>query len=222
MRPSNSCSHPEFTLGAENVEQLRYNNLPIAPVVRSVGGMGSYWSCATPEQHPTIERSDIFSDSEWGSLYREAKAMFSITDTAFDHSVRHHVVKDALSRAHPDREFVNLPLACQRNAINQDYVQWTCSATIMGDLADPRYAGGNFELRSHHCCTGLVVDEASKRVVAAKLTDLMTKELVLVKAKKYVICAGAALGAGILYNSNIRPETGYPALVSPSSTLSRS
>ncbi|KAM3446802.1 hypothetical protein MY3296_009334 [Beauveria thailandica] len=31
---------------------------------REVGGMGSYWSCATPEQHAEIERSDIFSEDE--------------------------------------------------------------------------------------------------------------------------------------------------------------
>ncbi|KAM3441711.1 hypothetical protein MY4824_001489 [Beauveria thailandica] len=32
--------------------------------IREVGCMGSYWSCATPEQHLEIERSDIFSDDE--------------------------------------------------------------------------------------------------------------------------------------------------------------
>jgi pyranose oxidase len=175
--------------------------------------MGSYWSCATPEQHPVIERSDIFSNEEWKSLYNKARALFHTTDTAFDHSIRHQLVKDTLLRAHKTREFVNLPLACQRSTRNPDYVRWTGPATILGDLADPKYNGGNFELKAQHCCTRLLIDAASKHVVGAELTDLLTNEVVLAKAKKYVICAGATLTAGILFNSQIRPETGYPALV---------
>lgn len=204
----------KYTEVAELTEERHYSNLPAAPVVREVGGMGCYWSCATPEQHPVIERSDLFSDQEWRDLYSEARALFKTTDAAFEHSIRHQLIKDALIRAHEDREFVNLPLACRRSTRNPDYVQWTCPATILGDLADPRYSGTNFELRARHRCTRLLVDSASasRQIIGAELTDLLTNDVVVAKANKYVICAGAILTAGILFNSQIRPETGYPAL----------
>ena len=177
--------------------------------------MGAYWTCSTPEQHPEIERSDIFSNKEWKDLYAEVKALFRTTDTAFDHSIRQKLVRDTLRKANKGREFVGMSLACQRSPNNPDYVDWTATATLLGDLADPKYTGGNFELWTQHCCTRLHIDAVSRHVVGAELKNLLTNEVVLVKAKKNVICAGAVLTAGILFNSQIRPSTGYPALVRP-------
>lgn len=206
-------SHPELIHGNYNSEQSPYDNVPAAVAVREVGGMGSYWSCSTPEQHPDIERSDIFSGDEWHALYSEAKALFRVTSMAFDHSIRQKIIKDALHAAHQRRDFVGLPLACQRSQRNPDYVEWTSTATILGDLADPSYAGGNFELKAQHCCTRLQIDPTSRQVQAAELKNLQTGEVSFVRAKKYVVCAGAVLTAGILFNSQIRPDTGYQALV---------
>ncbi|KAI0876047.1 pyranose 2-oxidase [Hypoxylon argillaceum] len=189
-----------------------YNNLPAAPVVRGVGGMGSYWSCSTPEMCPGIERPDLFTDQEWQDLYKEAKALFGTTDTAFDDSVRHNIVKRALAQAHKDREFVNLPLACERSPFNPGYVQWTGSARILGELADPNYCGVNFALKARLCCRKLLIDETTRQVTGAELIDLYTNEVVMAKARIYVICAGAILTNGILFNSGIRPETGYNAV----------
>jgi pyranose oxidase len=177
--------------------------------------MGSYWSCATPEQHPIIERSELFSDEEWSSLYGQARALFHTTDRDFDHSLRHQLVKDTLIRAHKGREVANLPLACQRSTSNPEYVRWTGPATILGELANPTYNGGNFKLKAQHQCTRLLLDAASKRILGAELTDMLTNEVLLARAKRYIICAGAILTAGILFNSHIRSETGYPALVLP-------
>ena len=208
-------SHLESIHDNQNPEQSSYDNLLAAVAVREVGGMGAYWTCSTPEQHPEIERSDVFSNEEWKDLYAEAKALFRTTDTAFDHSIRQKLVKDTLHKANKGREFVCMPLACQRSPHNSDYVEWTATATLLGDLADPKYNGGNFELRAQHCCTRLHIDAVSRHVVGAELKNLLTNEVVLVKAKKNVICAGAVLTAGILFNSQIRPCTGYPAFVRP-------
>ena len=212
---SNHPSRAEFIHNNQNSEQSPYDNLPAAPAVSEVGGMGSYWSCCTPEQHAEIERSDVFSDEEWKDLYDEARALFRTTNTAFDHSIHHELVRDTLRKANKGREFVSMPLACQRSIRNPDYVEWTSTATILGDLADPKYDSSNFEFKAQHCCTRLHIDAASRHVVGAELKNLLTNEVVLVKAKKYVICAGAVLTAGILYNSQIRPETGYPAFLRP-------
>ncbi|KAI1322379.1 pyranose 2-oxidase [Xylariaceae sp. FL0255] len=188
------------------------NNLPAEGVVRSVGGMGSYWSCATPEMHAELERPDIFTDAEWDTLYCQAKTLFRTSTAEFDISVRHHLVKDILVRANKGREFTNLPLACERSIRNPDYVRWTGPARILGDLAAPKYDVGNFELRARHCCTRVLLDAESKKVVGAELRDLLTNEVIIIQARAYVICAGATLTAGILYNSRIRPDTGCPAL----------
>ncbi|ETS86185.1 hypothetical protein PFICI_00013 [Pestalotiopsis fici W106-1] len=189
-----------------------YNNIPAAPVVRGVGGMGSYWSCATPEMCPDVERPDLFTDEEWRELYAKAKALFRTTDTAFDHSIRHQLVKESLTQAHRDRKFANLPLACERNPFDPDRVQWTGPASILGKLADPHLHGGNFELKSRHCCRKLLIDDTSQQVIGAELVDLYTNEVTVAKARFYVICGGAILTNGILFNSGIRPETGYNAV----------
>ena len=174
--------------------------------------MGSYWSCSTPRQQPEIERSDIFSNEEWNELYQKAAELFHTTDVAFDHSICHQLVKDALQKANKTREFRSLPLACQRSKRNPNYVQWTATATILGHLADPKYTGRNFDFRAQHCCTRLLIDAASGEIMGAELTELRTNKRFIAKAKKYVICAGAVLTVGILFNSGIR-ETAYPALV---------
>ncbi|KAI0452499.1 pyranose 2-oxidase [Xylaria acuta] len=207
-----SAECTEFDVDPASVEQQPYSNLPVAPVVRGVGGMGSYWSCATPEMHPELERPDIFSNDEWKDLYDQARDLFHTSTTEFDHSIRHHLVKNTLLRAHKGREFVNLPLACERSKDNPDYIRWTGPARILGDLADPKYNGGNFELKAHHCCRRLLIDTAIGQVIGAELVNLLTNEVVLAKAKKYIVCGGATLTAGILFNSGIRQDTGYAAL----------
>lgn len=175
--------------------------------------MGSYWTCSTPEQHPDIERSDIFTNEEWEDLYNEARTLFRTTTTAFDGSVRHNIIRNVLGKAHKDREFRSLPLAGQRSELNPDYMEWTSTATILGDLADPKHASDNFQLRTQHCCVRLRIAPASGQVIAAEVRNLLTNETILVKARKYVICGGAVLTAGILYNSGIGPDMGWPALV---------
>ncbi|KAF2421214.1 hypothetical protein EJ08DRAFT_672993 [Tothia fuscella] len=186
----------ESVIDHGSAEQQSCHGLPAAPIVREVGGMGSYWSCAIPEQHPTIERSDILTNDEWIILHDHAKTLFDSTDTAFNHSIRHRWVKDTLVRAHQDRTGVNLPLACKRNIRGPECVRWTSPATVLGGLADPE----------------LLIDESSRRVVGAEITDLQTNKVFIAKARKYIICAGVVLTAGILFNSDIRAETGYAAL----------
>ena len=178
--------------------------------------MGSHWTCCTPEEFPEIERSDLFSDAEWRALYDEARKLFHTNSTAFDDSIRQQLVKKTLREANLGREFISLPLACQRNQKNKDYVEWTASATILGNLAEPNCRSDEFELKAQHRCTRLVTNSSAAQpgqIEFAELKNLLTGDIIYVKARKYVICAGAILTPGILFNSGFTPASQYPALV---------
>ena len=209
------CSRPQaFIHNGQNPNQKAYENLPAAAATRAVGGMGSHWTCCTPREFPGIERSDLFSDAEWDELYDDAERLFHTNNTAFDDSIRHQLVKHVLNDAtEHKRKFVSMPLACQRNQPNKDYVEWTATATILGDLASPNYNGSLFKLKTQHRCTKLEIDSTKRQVCGALLKNLLTGEAVLVRAKKYVICAGAVLTPGILFNSGFTPKDGCDALV---------
>lgn len=204
-------SPPGFVFNSANPEQQAYDNLPEAAATRVVGGMSAHWTCCTPEQHPVVERSKIFSDAEWTRLYKEAKKIFRTSTTSYDDSIRHQLVKHVLQEATgKTREFTGMPLAGRRSQRNKTYVEWTSTAQILGDLANPDYQGDLFELKPQHQCTQLALDPVTGQIKGALLKDLLQNEHVFVTAKKYVICAGAVLTPGILVNSDL---DGYPALV---------
>lgn len=169
--------------------------------------MGSHWTCCTPEEFPGIERSDLFTPEEWDTLYGDAKNLFNTTEHAFDNSIRGQLVEHVLLDAYKDtkRVFKGMPLACQRNQPNKDYVEWTCPATILGDLAEPG-KDPRFDFRSQYRCTKLNLDPTTGQVAGALVKNLLTDEVLLIEAKKYVICAGAVLTPGILFNSGLTPK----------------
>ncbi|KAK5118592.1 hypothetical protein LTR85_008057 [Meristemomyces frigidus] len=203
----------QFVHNGQNPNQLAWDNLPAAAASRIVGGMGNHWTCCTPEQFPGIERSTIFTPSEWQSLYGKARALFHTNSTSYDQSIRHQLVKHVLLDAYKGtgREFTGMPLACQRNEPNKDYVEWTCPATILGDLSEPGYDGGLFELRPNTQCVQVQIDPVTGQVAWLVVKDTMQDRTYAIRASKYVICAGAVLTPGILFNSGLGQET-LPAL----------
>ena len=175
--------------------------------------MGSHWTCCTPRQHPELERSNIFTNEEWSDLYAKAEKLFNTNQTTFDHSIRHQLVKHVLLDAYNNkRDFTGMPLACTRNELNKEYVEWTCPATILGDLAEPNHDGKHFELRANTQCLKLEIDTATKQVAWVEVLDLLRNKKYRIKAKKYVVCAGAVLTTGILVQSGL--DTELKALVS--------
>jgi pyranose oxidase len=129
----------------QNPDQSPWDNIPSASASRVVGGMGSHWTCCTPRQHK-LERSELFTDDEWDELYSTAEKLFRTNSTSFDDSIRQQLVKHVLGNAYDTRGIVSMPLACDRSAGNNDYVEWTCTATILDDLAKPSYSGDKFEI----------------------------------------------------------------------------
>lgn len=209
-RPTDSA----YVLNGQNPDQKSYGNLPAAAATRVVGGMGSHWTCCTPRQHKGIERSDLFSDGEWNTLYGRAEKLFTKTDDAFDDSVRQKLVKRVLTEAYPDREMKSMPLACKRKHDNKEYVEWSCTATILGELSKPEYFYKGeerlFDMRPNTQCDKLELDP-DHQIAWALINDLEANQQYYIHAKKYVVCAGAVLTPGILHKSGLKPR--LPALV---------
>lgn len=202
-----------FLQNGQNPFQRGWGNLPAAAATRVVGGMGSHWTCCTPRQHK-IERSTLFSDTEWSKLYPEVERLFGTNSTSFKDSIRQQLVKHVLQDAYSDseREIRSMPLACKRSEGNKDYVEWSCTATILGALSEPGYSG-NLEVRPNTQCVRLQLDDQTGQVAWVVLKDLLSGEDYYLMANKYVICAGAVLTPGILVNSGFNIGS-LPALVS--------
>jgi pyranose oxidase len=207
-----------------NPDQDAYYNLPAAAATRNVGGMSSHWTCCTPRQHPKLERSSIFSEREWELLYTEAEERIKTNSTLFNDSIRQQLVQRTLEGFHygnGERKFIPMPLAAQKLP-GQSYLEWSSSSTVFGTITQGPQNSANrlFTLRSQARCTLLHREQNPEfadygKVIGAMCTDLKTDKVFFVTAKKYVLCAGAILTPGIMYNSGWKPESNeLPALVS--------
>ncbi|KAI0895300.1 hypothetical protein F4806DRAFT_503238 [Annulohypoxylon nitens] len=221
LDPVSWQKEPEkFVLNGQNPDQNRRYNLAASAATRTVGGMSSHWTCCTPRQH-LLERSTLFEENEWKKLYSEAETLFDTNDKVFDDSIHHRLVKNVVGTAikdDKDRTVKSMPLACKRPSPSTTYIEWSCTATILGDLAGPDKKDPNFDMKPQWKCDTLHITApgGKGKVDGAIVVDLVKNEEWLVTAKKYVICAGAVLTAGImaksLLESDMPMENSYPAL----------
>lgn len=199
-----------FTFNNQNPDQNPSLNLPAAAASYVVGGMATHWTCATPRQHPSVERTDCIPDEEWGPLYEEAEQLIGTRTDAFEHSVRHQVVRDALISEYSDlaepHHVQNLPLAVERRHDNPRFVKWSGSDTVLGPLADPGAEERGFTLLDQHLCTGLHLSRDGTRVEFAEIQDLANWKTIRVEADTFVAACGTILTTQLLYQSGIRPE----------------
>lgn len=198
-----------FVLNNQNPEQDPSRNLPGAAVTYLVGGMATHWTCATPRHHPTLERSDAYSDEVWERLYNAGEQLLNTHKHEFDNSVRHQVVRDTLQAEYselPDPYGVqNLPLAVERRKDHPEFVLWTGTDTVLGPLADGNQDAEPFILKEQHRCTRLVPSRDGSRIEYAEIQNLMAWETIHVRAKTFIVCCNAYLTPQVLYNSGIRP-----------------
>ncbi|KAJ7107426.1 putative pyranose oxidase [Mycena epipterygia] len=220
--------------------QGEHNNLGAEAVTRGVGGMSTHWTCATPEFLKGLERPVIFTDTvkddaEWKLLYESARSLIGTSETEFKHSIRHNVVLEALQQAYPDRGVKALPLACHRLPNNSPYVQWHAANNVYGDMFDEpaklnkaNDKRGYFKLLTNTRCTRFELDTgatAGHRVGFVEVQDLLAARLVpepespeidfYIKAKAYVVAAGAVANPQILANSGFGATTDRPAHIIP-------
>jgi pyranose oxidase len=203
-------------LNGQNPNQDPTVNLDNAAATRTVGGMAQHWTCCTPEPHVDLERPKTFGDAEWKALFKEARELINTpvdingAGTQFENSIRQQLVKRTLQDAYQaeKRAFKSMPLACQRSIDNPDWVQWSSSSTIFGQITS-----GNklFRLWPENQCIKVLRDSATGDIKGAIVEDLRLKKKKLIMAKRYVICAGAVLTPQILFNSGFKQH--LPALV---------
>jgi len=199
-----------FVHNNQNPDQDPSLNLPAAAASYVVGGMATHWTCATPRHHHVVERADCLTTEEWDDLYGQAEALLNTRTDAFEHSVRHQVVRDALQaeyRELPEPYHVqNLPLAVERRTDNRRFVRWTGSDTVLGPLADGAYPD-RFDLRPQHLCRRLHRSSEGGRIEYAEVQDLADWKTLRVEADDYIVACGAVLTPQLLYASEIRPDT---------------
>ena len=198
----------------QNPDQDGRYNLPAAAASYNVGGMATHWTCACPRHHPEIERWNVIQN--WDDLYDEAEILLNVhprknhAPHPFEQSVRHQIVLGVL-RQHFNNLTVpfhpqNLPLACERRSDNPEFVRWSGADTVLGPVLDrPDNYKGKLTILEQHRCRQIITNSDNSSVEAAVIDDLMAWKTKIIKAKVYVICAGAVLTPQILYNSNIRP-----------------
>jgi pyranose oxidase len=204
------AKYPGFVHNNENPDQDPFTNLPGAGVTYAVGGMATHWTCATPRHHPTMERSDIYSDQEWDRLYAAGEGLLNTHRHEFDASMRHIMVRDALQaefRELPEPYGVqNLPLAVERRKDNPEFVHWTGTDTVLGPLADGPLDKEPFILKEQHRCTHLMPSTDGSRIEYAEVQDLLRWQTLRIHANTFVVACNAYLTPQVLYASGIRPE----------------
>jgi pyranose oxidase len=200
--------YPQFVQKNQNPDQDPDRNLEGAATTYAVGGMATHWTCAVPRHHPTVERSSIISDPEWNRLYHEAEELLNKRTDAFDHSIRHSIVRDALEKEFTElpREYPvqNLPLAVEWHSDCPELFRWSGSDTVLGPLID-EYDEGRFVIVEQHLCKRMVRENDGSLIKFAEIQDLRRQRTINVQANTYIIAAGAVQTPQILYNSHIRP-----------------
>lgn len=220
-----------FVLNGQNPEQRAEYNLAASAATRTVGGMGAHWTCCTPRQYPKEfaggddkghrERSDLFTDETWTSLYQDAEKLFNTNVTTFNNSVRHRLVKWILTKSFAaekaDRSVESMPLACKLGKSNK-HIDWSCTASILGDeLSNPDNADNTanpvrkkFTVLPQTQLDTLLIEEDGAdeggAVRGAVIVNLETGEEHLVEAERYVVCGGTVLTAGIVAQSLFKSE----------------
>jgi len=175
-------------------------NLKDFAVTRTVGGMATHWTCACPFPNEEETKENPIAKSELDGLLKRASKFLNVHDDQYDCSIRHTVVKKWLTDNLPaSRNVHNLRLAVERRLDNPDYVTWSGTDTVLGDiLKDSR-----FELWQETRVTSLHQEYQQKRIGGALVRRLATNEDVLVIADAFIVACGAIGTPQVLANSPI-------------------
>jgi pyranose oxidase len=192
-------------LNFSNPQQSTAFNMPWASATYAVGGMGTHWTCCTPDPAP-MERTALVSADEWRWLLPVVRSLLNVHTDAFSPSLNAAVIKDALDAAGVAAD--NLPLAAEKRQGAwplTHMVTWTGVDTILGPLLDPAAPESTrFSLLAEHRAEQLLL--AGHRVDGAVVRNLRNLSATRVLADTVVVAGGPLLTPSLLWRSGIRPS----------------
>ncbi|MCU7549754.1 GMC oxidoreductase [Chitinophagaceae bacterium LB-8] len=196
---------PGTHLVSENAEDLKANEMPAASCSTNVGGMAAHWTCACPRPG-NAERIPFIPDVEMDQALTKAEKLLCVTQSAFPESAEGLAIQKVLGDIFNEqltsgRKVQPMPLACITNEKGERY--WVGPDVILGDLAEPGYAG-NFELRDQTICRQLYKEDG--HVTGALIEHLPSGTREEVKAKLVIVACDALRTPQLLWASGIRPK----------------
>src|SRR5271166_4324103 len=200
---------------SQNPEQVPSKNLDGAAATYAVGGMAAHWTCATPRHHPTIERYNGIPADEWDKRYAEAEKLLGTCTDQFDDPtyIRNTVVLETVRTEYSELkhpyEVQPLPLAVKRRDDNNEFVTWSGTDTVFGDLADGAHRD-LFTLKPQWRCKRLIRRSDGKGIDYAEVEDLIQWKTYHIYADTFVLAVGAILTPQVLFNSQFDED--LPAL----------
>nr|P59097.1 RecName: Full=Pyranose 2-oxidase; Short=P2Ox; Short=POD; Short=POx; Short=PROD; Short=Pyranose oxidase; AltName: Full=FAD-oxidoreductase; AltName: Full=Glucose 2-oxidase; AltName: Full=Pyranose:oxygen 2-oxidoreductase; Flags: Precursor [Trametes hirsuta] len=220
LSPASWQASTFFVRNGANPEQDPLRNLSGQAVTRVVGGMSTHWTCATPRfeklQRPLLVKNDSKADdAEWDRLYKKAESYFKTGTTQFAESIRHNLVLKKLQEEYKGvRDFQQIPLAATRQS--PTFVEWSSAHTVFDLENRPNKDAPKqrFNLFPAVACTNVRRDNANSEIVGLDVRDLHGGKSITIKAKVYILTAGAVHNAQLLAASGFgqlgRPDPAKP------------
>lgn len=150
-------------------------------------------------------------------LLQEGKKLLNVHDDQFEDSVRHQIVKKALTEAYSpeNRAIKSIPLAGERYKANKNYVVWSGAGTVLGDYIFAKDSQGRdrFRLLSEVLVVKLISDQnAPGKVTNALVRNLRTGNERTISAK---VSLSNSLNYGNSPHLAIRLSSSHAALFVP-------
>jgi choline dehydrogenase-like flavoprotein len=184
------------------------SEMPAAAHSSNVGGMGAYWSCATPRPAGT-ELIHAIPGLEWDRLVTRAEQLLSTRASGLPMTAGTRELVEALGqrfdrRLSGGRKVAPMPLACVPPSDPRGPIWWAGTDSVLGPLADGTAGhSGRFVLRAETVCQRLVCDGG--RISGAILQHVPSATSFRVSASVVVVAADALRTPQLLWASGVRP-----------------
>ncbi|CAE6527796.1 unnamed protein product [Rhizoctonia solani] len=142
-------------------------------VTRTVGGMSTHWTCCCPEPHDDELLQCPIERSNMRRLLQQGKQLLNVRTDQFDTSIRHQLVKKALTEAYREKDIAvtSLPLAAERSKTNATLIEWAGMNTVLGEYIDAKDAHGRrrFKLLAEHLVVRFEADPSTPEKIKSAL-----------------------------------------------------
>ncbi|KAF8754764.1 GMC oxidoreductase [Rhizoctonia solani] len=145
---------------------------------------------AVAEPHDDELIQSPIERSEMRKLLERGKKLLNVHTDQFDTSIRHQLVKKALTDAYQSRGInaTNLPLAAERSKVNDTLIDWSGMNTLLTEYLVVKFEADPDAWENQEC-------------IGAKLRTRKEEEI---KAKVFIATCGVICTPQLLWNSGIR------------------